>query len=183
MKKINISTLKHPNIFTMVDNGDYKELSRHKWHAGRYKEGGLYAKRSIRVSGKVKVLKMHIVIMGRLVGMEIDHINSDTLDNQRRNLRQCTHRENLRNRNINCNNASGYKGVSWHREGNKWQACIKRGGKTLYLGLFFCLIKAAKAYDRASREYYREFAALNFPEDGEQSCRKRNLNWAEELKK
>ena len=41
-------------------------------------------------------------------------------------------------------------------------ACFNVEGKRVHLGMFFCVIKAAKAYDAAARKYYGEFACTNF---------------------
>ena len=59
-------------------------------------------------------------------------------------------------------NTSGYKGVSWHKRDNIWTANIKANGVKKHLGNFFCLVKAAKAYDDAAIKYFGEFAHTNF---------------------
>jgi len=165
MKKIDISTKKHPCTFALVDDSDYEEFNAHKWGVQEAPTGKLYAIRSIRIDGKRRLLYMHIEIMGRVAGKEIDHQTSNTLDNQRRNLRHCTHAENMRNRGPQSNNKSGYKGVYRNKSANQWQSCIRFNGKAIHLGLFSCLIKAAKAYDKAARKHFGEFARLNFPEN------------------
>ena len=96
-------------------------------------------------------------------GKEIDHRNGITLDNRRHNLRHCTHVENLRNSQKRIDNTSGYKGVSWHKKRTIWQVGIKNSHKRIHLGYFTCLIRAAKTYDEAAKEYHGEFARLNFP--------------------
>ena len=162
MKKINISTPTHPDTFALVDNIEYIELNAHKWYAHEEPNGNLYAVRVVRVDGKQTNLMMHTAIMGKIDGKEIDHRNRITLDNQRHNLRHCTHAENQRNTGMYRNNTSGYKGVCWHKGANKWRAKIKCNGKTIHLGLFFCIIKAAKCYDEGAKKYHGEFANLNF---------------------
>ncbi len=107
---------------------------------------------------------MHMAILGGKRNKEIDHRDGNGLNNQRSNLRFCTHAENMRNRNIQKNNTSGYKGVSWNKNARKWQAVIKYNGTHIYLGLFFCLVSAARTYDGKARELYGEFARLNFQE-------------------
>lgn len=61
------------------------------------------------------------------------------------------------------NNTSGYRGVSWHETGQKWQCHIGINGDRVYLGLFDDEIDAAHAYDEAAKEHFGEYAALNFP--------------------
>ena len=162
MKKIDISSKTHPNTFALVDDCNYDELNCFKWHA-QEQSGNLYATRSTRVNGKYKLLYMHTAIMGRVEGKMADHRNGITLDNQRCNLRHCTNAENLRNRGPQKNNTSGYKGVYWSNSSKKWRAYITYNGTNIHLGYFFCLIKAAAAYDKGAIKYHGEFANTNFP--------------------
>lgn len=166
MKKINISTNKFPDTFTLVSASDYEELNRHKWNPLERKDGRLYVMRNIRVDGKRKTLYMHIAIIGIVDGKEIDHRNGNGLDNQRHNLRHCTHAENLTNRGVTRDNTSGFKGVSWNKGDRLWRSQMSINGKKTYLGSFFCIIKAAKAYDEAAIKYHGEFANLNFRTEG-----------------
>jgi hypothetical protein len=161
MKQIDVSTKKHPNTFALVDDSDYKELNKHHWFAFGQGSGNLRVRRHIKKNGKWVGLKMHIAIMGRVDGKEIDHKNGNALDNQRKNLRHCTHAENLRNRGVTVNSTSGFKGVYWCKGNKKWRTYIKYCGKMIYCGHFFCLIKAAKAYNTAASKYFGEFARLN----------------------
>lgn len=161
MKKIDISTKKYPNTFALVDDIDYIELAKYNWHAQKSNKGAIYAQRTFLVNGKQKLLKMHIAILGSIDGMQIDHRNGDGLDNQRHNIRHCTHTENQRNRKLNSNSTSGYKGVSWCKRSSKWRAHITHNSKLIHLGLFTCIIKAAKAYNEAAKDRFGEFARLN----------------------
>jgi hypothetical protein len=92
----------------------------------------------------------------------VDHRNGDGLDNRRANLRPASVSENAMNRGLAANNTSGFKGVS--RKRNRWQAAIKLDGNTRYLGMFATPEEAARAYDAAAREFFGEFARLNFPD-------------------
>lgn len=146
----------------LVDDADYEELNKHKWHVKFDKTPGkCYASRNIPgPDGKQTCLKMHRAIMKPEQGFQVDHRNNKGLHNYRNNLRICTNTENCRNAKINRLNTSGYKGVG--RKNNKWRARIIVNRKEIFLGSFFCLIKAAKAYDKAAREYFGEFAQCNF---------------------
>jgi len=95
---------------------------------------------------------------------EGDHINHNTLDNRRENLRKCTHFQNTRNTKIRSDNSSGFKGVSFHKVTDKWAAygCVQ--GKIKHLGLFDSREDAARAYDTYAKMFYGEFATLNFPQ-------------------
>lgn len=161
MKKIDVSTPRFPNTFTMVDDCDYEALNKHKWYVHGI-DGDTYVIRKIQEDGKQKSIMMHTEIMGKVNGKEIDHRNVNTLDNQRHNLRHCTKSENQKNKHAYINNTSGYKGVSWHKARSVWQVGIRDGGKRRHIGHFTCLIKAAKAHDAAARKHFGEFARTNF---------------------
>ena len=160
-KKIDVSTKKHPNTYTIVDDEDYEKLNQYKWRAHLF-YSGLYVRRN-DYSGEKRVdLLMHRVIMNTPHRVLVDHINHDPLDNRKCNLRNCTSSENQMNSNKQSNNTSGYKGVSWHHLTNKWLVALRINKKKTHIGLFTCLIKAAKAYDEAARKHYGEFAKTNF---------------------
>lgn len=90
--------------------------------------------------------------------MVIDHINGDRTDNHFYNLRLCCFYENFRNR-VGKENSSGYKGVTWDAQNNKWRAQIKDKYKNIYLGLFNTPEEAYSAYVCAADKYHKEFAS------------------------
>lgn len=94
---------------------------------------------------------------------EIDHINHNTLDNQKSNLRVATRSQNCANRRKFKNNKSGYIGVIWHKHIQRYQAYISKDKKITHLGSFDDPIKAAQVRDAKAKELFGEFAKLNFP--------------------
>lgn len=86
----------------------------------------------------------------------IDHIDRDTLNCSISNLRDVTQDENQRNRKININNTSGFKGVSLNKNSNRYEAYIKIQGKKKYLGLFDTPEEASIAQFKAETEYLDE---------------------------
>lgn len=150
---------------TIVDDDLYEALNAHKWcihRSGRI----IYANRGVWIDNRCQHVFMHRVIIGAEPGMRVDHINGDTLDNRRANLRTCTPAENNRNRRIRrADNTSGYKGVSWHAKRGKWHAHIRHEGRLRHLGYFDNPIGAAHAYDAAAIEMFGAFARVNFPVD------------------
>ena len=67
---------------------------------------------------------------------QIDHINGNPSDNRIANLRDVSHKENMRNRKLPSTNTSGHVGVCWHRKARKWHAQIQVGGVNKHLGEF-----------------------------------------------
>jgi len=133
--------------FALVDEDVFLEIGRDKWHAAR---SGLnyYAKRNIQcVNGKQKTERMHSWIMKAPRGLLVDHINGDTLDNRRENLRIVTSRENCQNRHTA--KSSIYPGVNWLNLNKRWWAWIWIKGKSKSLGYFDSEIGAFMAYLRA----------------------------------
>lgn len=149
----------------IVDDEDFDWAFQWKWYA-HLTRSGFYAKRKDYSSGRQKTIQLHREILARKLGRplepgeETDHINGDTLDNRRANLRLATHAQNGRNRTKkNKNNTSGYMGVDWHK--TKWRAHIQVNGKDIHLGYFHDLVEAARVYDEAALKYHGRFASIN----------------------
>lgn len=107
-----------------------------------------------------KVWSLHRDIMGNPEGMVVDHINGNTLDNRRYNLRVCSVTENVRNSAPQAG-TSRFKGVHWDKEKNKWYAGIKFERKQVFLGRFSSEEEAALAYDNAAKSFFGAYARLN----------------------
>lgn len=157
-------------LFALVDGRNFEWLNQWKWYAKKQKNGNFYAQRQAKQSvGKWKTILMHREIMKTSKGAEVDHIGHYGLDNRKRNLRNCTHAENVRyQRTQSRNKSSKYKGVVWHKYRKRWQGQISYENKRIYLGFFKNEIKAAKMYDNAAKRLFGEYALTNFKvNDGE----------------
>jgi len=91
---------------------------------------------------------------------QMDHINRNTFDNRLENLRLCSSSENHANQS-KTHGSSDFKGVTWHKNREKWQVQIQYKHKYQYIGVFDDEIEAAAAYDAKARELFGEFAATN----------------------
>jgi hypothetical protein len=149
---------------TLVDDEDAEAvLACGAWHVS-VESGGVYAVHTQRIPGTRKTLRirLHRFIMNAPDKFDVDHINGDGLDNRRSNLRLCTDSENQGNaRKRRRQTASQYKGVTWHKSAQRWQAQIEVARKTRYLGLFHSELDAARAYDAAAKVVFGEFARCN----------------------
>lgn len=87
----------------------------------------------------------------------VDHINGNTLDNRKQNLRLVTVRQNVLNTSIRKDNTSGVTGVCWDKRKQKWSSRIYDNGKQIYLGYFNSFEDAVKARKEAEQIYYGEY--------------------------
>lgn len=94
----------------------------------------------------------------------VDHINRNSLDNRRMNLRIANKSTNAMNSKKRIGKlTSKYKGVSFRKDRNKYRAYITYKQKTFNLGHFTEENDAARAYDKKALILFGEFALLNFP--------------------
>lgn len=104
----------------------------------------------------------HVIwsMLGRVIpkGMVIDHIDNNPWNNSLSNLRLATRSQNNMNRSMDSRNKSGFKGVSWSKECNKWVAQIGANKKHYHLGVFDDPQKAHEAYVDAAKRLHKEFA-------------------------
>lgn len=142
----------------LVDDDDYGWLVQWKWQALR-SSTKYYATRMDRTNG-LTCIYMHRAIMSAPLGMEVDHINGDGLDNRRSNLRLCTGLENHFNLRKIKPATSKYKGVCVSPEGYI-TAYAYENDRTVYIGRFKTEEDAALAYNEATLKIHGEFARLN----------------------
>lgn len=127
----------------LVDEQDLPLVSQFKWWVKRNGKK-VYARTEV----KRQVVSLHRLVVNAPAGMQVDHVNCDTLDCRRQNLRLATQAENQRNRRKIRAGASAYKGVAKGKAG-KWVARIF-AGRRLSLGVFLTEEEAARAYDTAA---------------------------------
>lgn len=91
------------------------------------------------------------------IGREIDHEDGMPGNNSIVNLRLVTHRQNMLNRRLQNNNASGHTGVGWHKKAQKWCASITIHKKFIHLGLFDKIEDAIERRRKAEDEHFGEY--------------------------
>lgn len=148
------------DVFILIDDEDVLLFINRRWHPFRNRKNGLIYVRGWDKLGKKKVF-LHKEVMKDFSKNPIDHINGNTLDNRKCNLRICSTKDNIRNRTKHKNNTSGYKGVYKVAKCDSWKAMIGVDKKRIYLGRFKTKEEAALAYNHAAIKYFGEFANLN----------------------
>jgi len=143
---------------TLLDYEEFEYFKRWDWR----KTISGYV---VRTQG-VKTLLLHKEILKRAYDYfgEADHKNNCPWDNRKENLKPATHSQNQMNQGLRFDNTTGYKGVSYNRARRKYRARIVVGYVRIHLGYFTDILEAARAYDKAAKQYHKEFAFLNFPE-------------------
>ena len=147
MKEIKITQGK----VTVVSDEDFEMLSKCKWHAV-FTKGHWYVK-SV-VDGQ-QVYLHRFLMKPKSSKILVDHINGNGLDNRRENLRFATKQENLRNRGIQKNTTSGFRGVSLHKQTGKFTAQYKISGKKYHIGIYKTAKEASEAYE--TKELFGKF--------------------------
>lgn len=94
---------------------------------------------------------------GRWPAETVDHINCVRTDNRFENLREASLSQNNCNTPIRTDNTSGFKGVYWHKQNQKWIATIGHKKKVRYLGSFDTAERAHEAYCLAAVAAFGEY--------------------------
>lgn len=152
--------LKLTNIdkHTMIDNEDFEKVNQFKWYVS--KQGYVihnqhYTKNHKRIYVSIRLNRF---IMNAPKGKVIDHINHDLLDNRKQNLRICGQTENLMNTGLRKDNKSGYRGIFWRKDKNKYLVYLYKNNKKVYGHYFKTLEGAILARKLVERIYFKEFA-------------------------
>lgn len=134
------------------DLDDYEKIKNYYWNvATGYVESESFGNKRV---------KLHRYIMNcNDSNLDIDHINHNTIDNRKKNLRIVTRSQNQMNTKKRRDNTSGVKGV--YSSGNKWIASIQVDKKRKHLGSFNTFEEAVNARKLAEKEY---FGCFNYSE-------------------
>lgn len=139
----------------LIDSDDYDKFSTgNKWIINKYG----YIIRKYRCSnGKYDAHYLHRDIMDNPINMTVDHIDGDTFNCRKYNLRVCTQSDNSKNQKLMNTNTSGVKGVCYDSSRNKWKAEICVNYKKIMLGRFENKDDAIKARHDAEIKYFGEY--------------------------
>ncbi len=158
-------------LCAIVPRTGHKRAGVQMWHAVMVRTVAGRRRSRRRAPPVYRLIMQRALGVRRLPrGMHVDHINGNPLDNRRDNLRMATPMQNSANAHKRPGCSSKYKGVSWDKRAEQWRAELNLTGRSgskgtrLLLGRFDSEIVAGLCYDQVAREWYGEFARLNFPE-------------------
>lgn len=143
----------------LVDDADFDLVNKHRW-AARKSRHLFYAQS--KIGGKT--VSLHAFLLTPPLNVDVDHIDGNGLNNQRSNLRICSHMENMANQKRHSDSKSPFKGIWRASNCDRWAAQLVFNGKKVYLGVYKNAADAALAYDKKAKELFGPFARLNFPE-------------------
>jgi hypothetical protein len=133
----------------LVDGWNWRALvNRHTVYAYREERLG---------DGKRRTVYLHREILCDPASLQVDHIDTNGLNNQRANLRVATIAQNQHNSRRPKHNTSGFKGVSWSNSRAEWRAQIMLDGKQRHLGYYPTPGDAHVAYCEASARLHGDF--------------------------
>lgn len=140
------------------DLEDYNKIKNYCWH----EDTGGY----IATCVNNKNLVIHRLIMlnkddlhNKNIDVDHKHGHDTRNDNRKCNLRVATRQENLRNKTLMSTNKSGFIGVSFRKNRNKWRAYINTDkGSQLSLGNYKTFTEAVKARIEGELKYFNDFA-------------------------
>lgn len=140
-----------------IDHQDLAKVSEYTWHALKISYGTYTAVSTMKKNKRKIHVYMHRLITDAPEGSDVDHINHDTLDDRRSNLRLCSRAENLANRRPKRRDLP--LGVLCHKDGRrlKYVANLAAHGKSYRKG--FATIEEAVAQRKEwEQELFGEFA-------------------------
>ena len=146
----------------IIDNDDWELVSGYNWRLTKPVRGIQYATVTVGKKGHRHSLRMHHLIVGKPPkGFDVDHIDGDTMNNTRANLRVCTHAQNCQNSRTRSDNTSGYRGVYLHKQSGLWHARIHANGVKYSLQYHETPELAYEAYCKAAVKLHGEFARIS----------------------
>ena len=173
----------------LFDTEDYYLLEQYTWMVNSDNNGYQWVRaHNIPKDGDMRNFTSKSIAMSRLImlngrkdynnsSIHIDHINNNPCDNRKCNLRFATRSTNEMNKGIRNNNTSGFTGVTWREDMQKWTAQIAVNGKVHHLGSFSLIEDAIKARKEAEEKYFGEYSYDNSQKQWKENfCEEQNLS-------
>jgi len=161
-KYITIPLSKGYETIVSIEDADLASLT---WYALYGKGSKPYAVRNNPLKTPSHITLHRTIacrIYGELLinGMQVDHIDGNSLNNKRENLRLATQAQNSSNSQGQKRQVDrGYlKGAHYHKRNKYWSSSITVNGVNIHLGTFKSMEEAHEAYKTAAIKYFGEFA-------------------------
>ncbi len=160
---------------TLIDTDDLEKVMRfpNTWMANWYSASNNYyviGNKPKDANGKRGTERLHRYILDAKDGLVVDHINHDTLDNRKSNIREVPVLINNQNQKgaRTDNKSSGLRNVYWNKKRQKWVGKFSLNGKFQHVGFFETVEEANKAVKRARAKLMKgslDALELTVPED------------------
>ena len=141
----------------LIDSEDIEKIKYHKWRKSHnHIVTGLPAKGTQRdLSHVILDLSKEDIQNGKIV---VDHINGNGNDNRKENLRICKQKQNVLNKSFMSNNTSGFIGVSYRKDRDRYDPEIRLNSVRCHLGYTQKLEEAVYKRLYAEKLLFKEFA-------------------------
>lgn len=136
----------------IIDTEDLEKVKPYYW--SKSDEYWISQRRELQNS------RLHRFILDFPNSEDVDHIDGDTDNNRKCNLRPCSHRNNSLNHRVASNNTTGVTGVVYVKRTGKYMARIKVKGKDIFLGYYQTLEEASKVRKEAEIKYFKEYRRI-----------------------
>lgn len=151
--------------FAIIDDEDFGRVIQHKWFLSKKRETG---HQYIRTRIGKEDVRLHRFIVNAPKRFFVDHINRDTLDNRKWNLRLCTNSENQMNsikrkNKMDINGLSVPKGIKYDksRPNKPWIGRVSVNGKRYSTKGYTTIEECLDEYKKLSRKYFGDFARIS----------------------
>jgi len=137
--------------YALIDTTDAAFVNQWRWHWGSG-----YVVRGYKANGHRGTIFLHreLLNLSRTAdGWQGDHMNHDTLDNRRANLRVVSVQGNQQNKRSYVGSRSQYRGVNWSERNGAWEASVGMDRHRYHLGIYANEVDAARAAARWRAEY------------------------------
>jgi hypothetical protein len=159
VKILKIKSKKHGSFQVKLDNEDYEKVTN-TWRSPKWcvrickkRHNLVYLQKRLPSQ---RLIELHRFVIGAKKGDIVDHINGNTLDNRKSNLRIVSNGANIRKGKIRVNNKTGYTGIEIRKNQpiKPYGAKIRVNYKYIWLGSYKTMKEAIKARKIAEKEYY-----------------------------
>ena len=154
---IEIISKKYGLFYALIDIEDVDKVKNYTWGVFLNSSNNkFYIKTDIIKNNKKSTLFIHTLLTNCNILMQVDHINHNTLDNTKNNLRIVTIKQNSENlQGCNKNNlSSGIRGISWHKTKKIWSVKIGHNGIQIHGGSFTDLKEAEQKAIELRLKYF-----------------------------